>query len=695
MQDPHCGTIFILAMTQANHQHHKKPATSQTSALKKLSQILAASRPISWVNTAFPFAIAFLLSGGQLDQIFWAGLVYFLLPYNLLVYGVNDIYDYESDLKNPRKGSLEGSIVAPQARGALWAAIIATNLVSLAWLGSLVGQNGKIVLILTVILAVTYSLKGLRFKEIPVLDSINSSFHFVLPAVLGFVVSPQATIAWLPTIAFFLWGMASHALGAIQDIIPDRAANIRSIATQWGARRTIRFSFWLYVASATLTAIVYLPSSLMAGLLVAIYALNAAMFLKYSSDAQSKQFRRAWTNFMWLNGVVGFWLTQLILYLADPFNLGPGRIDYILTFCTLFSIAQILLIAHNFVVFRRPKTQRLDEWPRITIMTHAYNQAENISSTLLAALGQNYPDFEVLFTDLGSEDNTRKIAENFTDKRLRIITIDPIESGWGVDAWAADQLLKQATGEYTVLISADTVLLPNTLAQIAMLLEQEKLDVLSLLSADQNKSLAQKTILSHNQYLMLAAYPSGFLQEHAPERSTAHGSIIAFDSAKIRRLGGFEDVRASPLEDQELFHRARHKGLHAQLFRASDLATSQNHLGLRGIIDDNLQRFYPALRFHFPLTIFLVLAGTFVFSMPVIVLIYSLIIGTQVHLISIAIALGAAMLTRILIALEAKQDVLLQITAPITNIAIMIMLFASLIQYELHKPRWKNRTGIV
>ena len=90
--------------------------------------------------------------------------MYFLLPYNLLVYGVNDIYDYESDLKNPRKGSLEGSIVAPQARGALWGAIIATNIVSLVWLGSLIGQNGKIVLALTVILAVTYSLKGLRFK---------------------------------------------------------------------------------------------------------------------------------------------------------------------------------------------------------------------------------------------------------------------------------------------------------------------------------------------------------------------------------------------------------------------------------------------------------------------------------------------------------------------------------------------------
>lgn len=585
--------------------------------------------------------------------------------------------------------------MAPQSRQILWSMIVATNIIFLAWLGLLINQDGKIILAITTILAATYSVKGLRFKEIPLLGSINYSLFFVLPAIFGFMVSPPATILWLPTMALFVWGVASHALGAIQDIIPDRIAKTRSIATQWGARRTIRFAFWMYIICAILTGVVFLPSSLLAGLLVGVYALNAAMFLKYSSDAQANQFRRAWTNFEWLNIVVGFWLCLFILFITDPLHLGPAQIDYILTFCTLFAIAQILLIAHNFAVFRRPKTQRLDEWPRLTVMTHAYNQAENISSTLLAALGQNYPDFEVIFTDLGSEDNTLKIAENFNDNRLRIITIDPIVAGWGVDAWAADQLLKHATGEYVVLISADTVLLPNTLAQIAMLLEQEKLDILSLLSADQNKSLAQKTILSHNQYLMLAAYPSGFLQEYAPERSTAHGSIIAFNKAKIRKLGGFTDVRASPLEDQELFHKARHKGLQAQLFRASDLATSQNHLDLRGIIDDNIQRFYPALRFHFPLTIFLILAGTFVFSAPIIILIYSLIVGTQMYLIPIGIAYAAAMLTRILIAVEAKQDILMQITAPFTNIAIMIMIFASIIQYELLKPRWKNRTGIV
>ncbi len=681
------------------HQAESRPKPKAQSAKPglgaQLRAVLAASRPVSWINTAFPFVVVYLISGGQFDQIFWAGLVYFLLPYNLLVYGVNDIYDYESDLKNPRKGGVEGSIVAPNQRSILWIAIWVTNILALVWLGSLISLTGQIALAVTVFLALSYSVKGLRFKEIPLLDSINSACHFVAPVIFGYLVSPAGAINWLIVIAFMAWGMASHAMGAIQDIIPDRAGKIRSIATQWGTRRTIRFSFWLYILAAVVTGIVALPSSLLAGLLIGLYALNAGAFMKYTSDAQSPKFRRAWTNFMWLNGVIGFWITQLMLFVLDPFQLGPSRLDYILTFCTLFAFAQLFLIAYNFAVFRRPKTQRLDEWPRISILIHAYNQAENISSTLLAALGQNYPDYEILFTDLGSDDNTAKIASTYTDKHLKIVKIDPIQAGWGINAWAADQLLKQATGDYAVLVSADTVLMPNALAQIASIMETEKLDFLSLLPSDQNKSFAQKAILSHNQYLMLAAYPGAYLQEHAPERSTAHGGIIAFDVPKVRDLKGFASVKASPLEDQELFHRSRLQGLKAKLYRASDVATSQNHLGLRAIIEDDIQRYYPALRFHFPLTIFLVLGGLFIFTAPVVILGLDILEGSRIHLLQVAIALAAAYVTRIIIALEARQNIFAQLLAPITNIVVMGLLFTSLIQYELVKPRWKGRTELL
>ncbi|MBX7557973.1 UbiA family prenyltransferase, partial [Streptomyces sp. tea 10] len=73
-----------------------------------LSKLFWASRPLSWVNTAYPFTAAVLLTGGIPWWLVVLGTVFFLVPYNLAMYGINDVFDYESDLRNPRKGGVEG-----------------------------------------------------------------------------------------------------------------------------------------------------------------------------------------------------------------------------------------------------------------------------------------------------------------------------------------------------------------------------------------------------------------------------------------------------------------------------------------------------------------------------------------------------------------------------------------------------------
>ena len=76
-----------------------------------LGSIVLSSRPLSWVNTAFPFAASYLVTTRELDWVFFVGTLYFLIPYNLAMYGINDVFDYESDLRNPRKGGLEGAVL--------------------------------------------------------------------------------------------------------------------------------------------------------------------------------------------------------------------------------------------------------------------------------------------------------------------------------------------------------------------------------------------------------------------------------------------------------------------------------------------------------------------------------------------------------------------------------------------------------
>ncbi|ACU84313.1 4-hydroxybenzoate polyprenyltransferase-like prenyltransferase [Brachybacterium faecium DSM 4810] len=290
--------------------------TAATTAPAAVRQLLGTSRPLSWINTAYPFAAAYLLAGGGVDVTLVVGTVFFLIPYNLLMYGVNDVFDHESDLRNPRKGGVEGIVLDHRLhRLTLWSAGLSTLPFALALL--VIGDAVSGIVLLVVLAAVVgYSAPGLRLKERPVLDSLTSSTHFVGPAVFGLALSgaPVGLTAVASLVAFFLWGMASHAFGAVQDVQPDRAAGIGSIATVIGAARTVRLSMALYAAAGLVMLLAGWPAAL-AGLLALPYLVSIWPFRAVCDD-RAEQAHRGWRRFLWLNLVTGFLLTQLLIWLT-------------------------------------------------------------------------------------------------------------------------------------------------------------------------------------------------------------------------------------------------------------------------------------------------------------------------------------------------------------------------------------------
>lgn len=285
------------------------------NSLKKLWII---SRPVSWLNTAYPFAAGYIISGGQINIVFILGTLYFLGPYNLLMYGVNDVFDYESDIRNPRKGGIEGAVTAKSFHKTILRAAALSNIPFIVALLLLGNPLSWLVLFVVLFFVVAYSIVKLRFKERPIIDSITSSIHFIGPLVYGLSLTHFSREAVPFLSAFFLWGMASHAYGAVQDIIPDREAKLASIATVLGARRTVWFAFILYCI-AIIISVLQSPVGLIVGLAGIVYPLNIVRYLQLT-DAASGRARIAWRRFIWLNFFVGFVVTiVLILQLSIHF----------------------------------------------------------------------------------------------------------------------------------------------------------------------------------------------------------------------------------------------------------------------------------------------------------------------------------------------------------------------------------------
>lgn len=282
--------------------------------IEKIKRIFFVSRPVSWPNTAYPFAAGYLASGGMIDPLFIIASLYFLGPYNLLMYGINDVFDYESDIRNPRKGGIEGMREQRNLHPTIIKAVLITNipfLISLFLLSSFVAT---IVLVCVLFFVVSYSVAKLRFKEKPILDSITSSLHFVGPLVFALSLTSFTTAAWPYMIAFFLWGIASHAFGAVQDILPDRKGGLSSIATFFGAKWTMRLAIASYGVAALIMILQPTPFSVV-GVVGLAYVFNIQRYINLS-DKNSARANIAWRRFIWINFFTGFVVTIVLIVTA-------------------------------------------------------------------------------------------------------------------------------------------------------------------------------------------------------------------------------------------------------------------------------------------------------------------------------------------------------------------------------------------
>jgi 4-hydroxybenzoate polyprenyltransferase len=281
---------------------------------KKLNYIFWSSRPISWINTAYPFAAAYFLVTGETDLTFFVGTLFFLIPYNLLMYGINDVFDYESDLRNPRKGGIEGALLPKEIhRTVIWSAILSC-VPFVAYLLLIGNLSSSLWLTLFIFTVIAYSAKHLRFKEKPLLDSITSASHFVGPMVFALSLTNQNLAdpkLGAIIMAFMLWGMASHAFGAVQDVKADREGNIASIATYFGARATTRAALVMYLAAGFYLITLGWPQNMVA-LAVLPYVAILIPHLNITDDT-CESANKGWKKFIYLNFAAGVLVNMVLI----------------------------------------------------------------------------------------------------------------------------------------------------------------------------------------------------------------------------------------------------------------------------------------------------------------------------------------------------------------------------------------------
>lgn len=97
-------------------------------------------------------------------------------------------------------------------------------------------------------------------------------------------------------------------------------------------------------------------------------------------------------------------------------------------------------------------------YPKLTIITPSYNQADFLERTILSILNQQYPNLEYIVIDGGSTDKSVEIIKKYE----QYIKYWVSEKDRG-QVHAINKGLQKATGEYIAFQNSDDVYFPNTL----------------------------------------------------------------------------------------------------------------------------------------------------------------------------------------------------------------------------------------
>lgn len=265
-----------------------------------MKKILKISRPRFWIYVAGPFwlsaAIFYPLDQNLIPILVF--LLYFTFPANILVYGVNDLYDRATDILNEKKKLYE-QVLDKKDDNKLILTILVSNIPFLIYGFIYLPFSSIVSLLVFILLAWQYSAPPLRAKAVPFVDSLISGLLYVVPVGVSWGILTNAFPPVLPMIASFIWSYSMHLYSAVPDIKADKIANIQTGATLLGKNTTLYLCGFLYLLSAVI-AFFYIG-------FFAIIAVFVYLYLIFISIRQQEpeQVLVVYKIFPYINTVVG------------------------------------------------------------------------------------------------------------------------------------------------------------------------------------------------------------------------------------------------------------------------------------------------------------------------------------------------------------------------------------------------------
>jgi hopene-associated glycosyltransferase HpnB len=232
-----------------------------------------------------------------------------------------------------------------------------------------------------------------------------------------------------------------------------------------------------------------------------------------------------------------------------------------------------LLFARGGFWRERPRraTEQSSRWPAVVAVIPARDEAETIGETVSSLLCQRYAGrLSLVLVDDHSSDGTAAVAREAAravgvEDRLIIVGARPLPVGWTGKLWAVAEGLRQVAGngdsaELVLLTDADIAHHPDNLAELVARVENDGLDLASLMVKLNCASFAERALIPAFVFFFAMLYPFAWVNDTSRRTAGAAGGCMLVRRAALDRIGGIASISGALIDDCALAGRIKAGG---------------------------------------------------------------------------------------------------------------------------------------
>jgi len=254
---------------------------------------------------------------------------------------------------------------------------------------------------------------------------------------------------------------------------------------------------------------------------------------------------------------------------------------------------------------RLPPGRDPAEWPAVTVVVPARDEAAVLPATLPSLLAQDYPgELRVILVDDNSSDGTGQVAEKlaaacgqpFQDV-IRLVPAGQRPDGWAGKVWAMECGLAAAgQPEYVLFTDADISYAPGTLTALVRAADGGGYGLVSQMALLRTETAWERLIVPAFVYFFAQLYPFRRVSRRRARTAAAAGGCMLVRREDLAAAGGLAMIRGARIDDVALGRVLKRAGARCWLGLTTDVRSRRPYPSLASLWDMVARSAYTQLR---------------------------------------------------------------------------------------------------